>query len=454
MSETESLGPIWPASARRDRSGQVWLGGCDVSRLANEHGTPLYVFCETTLRERVETYRAALKRFYTGRGEIAYASKAYLSLAMAQLMADEGVHLDVVSGGELYVSRRAGFPPDRVHFHGNNKSGDELQQALSAGVGRIVVDNFHELNTLARLAGSRRFAPVRIWLRVVTGVRARTHAHLQTGHHEAKFGFPIATGDAERALTAAMQLPALTVAGLHCHIGSQITDAEPMADNARLLVEFAAAMRDRHGFILRELSPGGGWGVPTTEADEPAPIEVYVRAVSLAVTQACRASNLDLPHLVLEPGRSIVAPAGVAVYTAGARKDLPGGPTYVSVDGGIADNIRPALYDARYTAVSIPQQARSEERIVEHVTIAGKFCESSDVLIRGIELPRLVPGDLVAVPMAGAYTLAMSSNYNHAPRPAAVIVKDGRARLMQRRETYADLVARDMPLHGAISEER
>jgi diaminopimelate decarboxylase len=440
--------------ARRDRSGEVWLGGCAVSRLAHELGTPLYVFCEATLRERVHAYRAALERFYAGRGDIAYASKAYLSLAMAQLMADEGLHLDVVSGGELYVARRAGFPVDRIHFHGNNKSSDELQQALSAGAGRIVVDNFHELNMLAHLAGSGGFAPVRIWLRLATGVLASTHAHLQTGHHEAKFGFSIATGDAERAVMAAMELSALTVAGLHSHIGSQITDPQPMTDNARLLVEFAAAMRDRHGFMLRELSPGGGWGVRTTEADDPAPIEAYVRAVSLSVTQACRASDLDLPQLVLEPGRSIVAPAGVAVYTAGARKDLPGGRAYVSVDGGMADNIRPALYDARYTAMTIPQQASGKKTALEHVTIVGRFCESGDVLIRSIELPRVVPGDLVAVPMAGAYTLAMASNYNLATRPAAVMVKDGRARLMQRRETYEDLVARDLPLHSAVSQER
>ena len=257
-----------------------------------------------------------------------------------------------------------------------------------------------------------------------------------------------------------MQTPGLELVGLHCHIGSQIYEPESLADAAAVLIAFAAEMRDRHGFTLRELSPGGGWGVPMTEDDPEAPVEPYIAALSAAIVDTCRAHGLTLPHLVLEPGRSLVAPAAVALYTVGARKEIPGVRTYVSVDGGMADNIRPALYGAKYAARRIANgkrqisegrwtnRRRTTGRIDETVTIAGKFCESGDILIRDIELPRLEAGDLLAIPMAGAYTLAMASNYNLARRPAVVLVKDGAARLIQRRETYADLVARDLPLHA------
>ena len=260
----------------------------------------------------------------------------------------------MVSGGELHVALRAGFPAERIHFHGNNKSREELTEALEAGVGRIVVDNFHELALLAELTGvkpQRNHAitqhAIPIWLRLSPGVEAHTHAHIQTGQLDTKFGFPIATGDAERAVALAMQAPGLALVGLHCHIGSQIYEPESLADAAAELIEFAAEMRDRHGFVLAELSPGGGWGVPMTDEDPAAPIEPYIAALAAAVAGTCRAHGLALPHLVLEPGRSLVAPAAVALYTVGARKEIPGVRTYVSVDGGMADNIRPALYGAQ-----------------------------------------------------------------------------------------------------------
>ena len=302
---------------------------------------------------------------------------------------------------------------------------------------------------------------------------AHTHAHIQTGHLDTKFGFPIATGDAERAVCLALQTPELELVGLHCHIGSQIYDPESLADAAAVLIAFAAEMRDRHGFVLRELSPGGGWGVPMTEDDPAAPVAPYIAALTAAIVESCRAHDLALPHLVLEPGRSLVAPAAVALYTVGARKEIPGVRTYVSVDGGMADNIRPALYGAKYAAQRVAngklqtangggqidegRRTNDEGRITQYairntqyetITIAGKFCESGDILIRDIELPRLEAGSLLAIPMAGAYTLAMASNYNLARRPAVALVKDGAARLIQRRETYADLVARDLPLHA------
>jgi diaminopimelate decarboxylase len=442
---------LWPLGARRDGRGDLWLGGCAVSALAQTYGTPLYIFDENTLRTHAQAYRAALQRHYQGSSQTAYASKAYLSVALAQLFDEEGLDLDVVSGGELDVARQAGFPAARIHFHGNNKSPAELTHALEVGIGRIVVDNFYELETLAALAARRGGEPARIWLRLSPGIQAHTHAHIQTGHEDTKFGFSIHSGDAERAVAQAMAAPGLDLVGLHSHIGSQIYETDALAAAVTRLMAFAAEMGTQYGFVLAELSPGGGWGVPMVETDPAAPIDAYVAALSAALTDACAATGLALPHLVLEPGRSLVAQAGVAVYTVGARKEVPGIRTYVSVDGGMADNIRPALYGASYTALAIPQGAATVNTEEEVVTLAGRFCESGDVLIRDIRLPRLHPGDLVAIPMAGAYTLAMASNYNLAPRPAVLLVKDGAARVMQRRETLVDLTVRDMPLHGRTS---
>lgn len=433
---------LFPLGARLDEKGELWLGGCSASSLAQEFGTPLYVFDEATLRARCRGYRQALAQHYPGTAQVAYASKAYLSLALAQLFAQEDLSLDVVSGGELYVARQAGFPAERIHFHGNNKAPAELALALDEGVGRVVVDNAHELDALEQLAAERRVR-VPIWLRLSPGIDVHTHVYRKTGLLDSKFGFPLETDAAESAVTRAQASPHLELVGLHAHIGSQIFDVEPFAEAVALLVDFAAAMKARHGFELRELSPGGGWGVPHHEAAPPAPADRYVQAVSQAVMDGCRHHGLALPTLVIEPGRSIIAPAGVALYRVGARKEIPGVRTYVSVDGGMADNIRPALYGARYTALVAGKAHLPPE---ETVTVAGRFCESGDVLIRDIALPRLVPGDLLAVPMAGAYCLPLASNYNLVPRPAVVLVRGGQAALIQRRETFQDLTARDLPI--------
>jgi diaminopimelate decarboxylase len=437
---------LWPITTQTDARGALWIGGCELAALADEFGTPLYVFDEATLRAGARAYKAALAAHYPASAQPSYASKAYLCSAVAQLFAEEEFDLDVVSGGELHVALQAGFPPQRIHFHGNNKSQAELQQAIAAGVGRIVVDNFHELALLTTLSAARgAAAPLPIWLRLAPGVSAHTHHHIQTGQEDTKFGFSLAAGAAARAVALALAAPGLALRGLHAHVGSQIYDPAALAAAAARLVAFAAEMRAQHGFALQELSPGGGWGVPMTAEDPPAPLEPYVAALSQAIVAACRRHALPLPHLVLEPGRSLMARAGVALYRVGARKEIPGVRTYVSVDGGMADNIRPALYGARYAA----RPARSGGPATEIVTIAGKYCESGDVLIRDIALPRPAAGDLLAIPMAGAYTLAMASNYNQALRPAVALVRDGRPQLIQRRETYADLTRRDLPLAGA-----
>jgi len=434
-----------PPFARVDDSGELWVGGCQASALAREFGTPLYVFDEALLRSRCQAYRRALQTWYPAASRVAYASKAYLNLALAQLFAQEKLWLDVVSAGELYVARQAGFPADRILFHGNNKTARELEMCLDAGVGRIVIDGFSELAALEHLTQERE-VEIATWLRLAPGVDAHTHTYRKTGLLDSKFGFPLATGDAERALLRAMKSARIRVLGLHAHIGSQIYDVEPFEEAVEEVLAFASEMRKRHGFVLHELSPGGGWGVRQHEEAPPAPLGRYVRRVCAAVVQGARGRGLDLPTLILEPGRSIVAPAGVAIYRVGARKEIPGVRTYVAVDGGMGDNIRPALYGSEYTALAAEKIGRTP---LETVTIAGRYCESGDILMRDVSLPRLMPGDLIAVPQTGAYCLPMASNYNLVPRPAVVLVSQQEASLIQRRETLEDLVMRDHPLPGA-----
>jgi diaminopimelate decarboxylase len=433
---------LFPPDTRIERDGQLWLGGCRATALTEEYGTPLYVLDRACIQQRCRLYQRLLDSHYPGRAEVAYASKAGLNLALAQLFARLGLGLDVVSGGELFVARQAGLPADRIHLHGNNKSPAELAMALDEGVGRIVVDNLYELDLLATLAKARgRRVP--IWLRLCPGIDVHTHAYRKTGLLDSKFGFTLETGAAEEALIRALDRPLLDVVGLHAHIGSQILDPEPFCETVARLLDFAAAMRAAHRWMLRELSPGGGWGVPYSPADPAAPPEDTVRRLCEAVVTECSRLGLALPRLTVEPGRSIIAPAGVALYGVGARKEIPGMRTYVAVDGGMADNIRPALYGAVYTAVVAN---KADQPAGERVTIAGRYCESADILIRDIELPHLEAGDVLAVPMVGAYCLSLASNYNLALRPAVVLLHQGRAHRIQRRETYQDLIARDLGL--------
>ena len=433
---------LWPITTGTTPDGHLAVGGVDLVALAREHGTPLYVYDEATIRDRCRRYRAAFAARYPD-SEVVYAGKAYLSPALLAILREEGLGLDVVSGGELGLALRCGFPADWIVFHGNNKGPEELRLAVEAGVGRIVVDNALEMMSLVAL-GQETGRRVPILLRLNPGIEAHTHEYRQTGVVDSKFGLPTVDDQAARAVARALAAPALELLGYHAHVGSQIFELEPYRQTVDALCRFAAAMRDRHGFVPRELSPGGGLAIPYTpgEEREEAALDDLAAAIAAALRDGCAAHDLPLPHLTVEPGRSIVGSAGVALYTVGAIKSIPGVRRYVSVDGGMADNIRPALYGAEYTAAVADRfsAAPPDPATAEPVTIAGKYCESGDVLIRDIALPPLSPGDLLAVPAAGAYSLAMASNYNLAFRPAVVFVRDGRARLVRRRETLNDLL--------------
>jgi diaminopimelate decarboxylase len=430
---------LWPETTKRGAAGDLAIGGVSAAELAERYGTPLYVFDEATLRGQARRAIAAFRAAYP-QSRVVYAGKAYLSPAVVKILADEGLGLDVVSGGELYAGLAAGLAPEAMTFHGSNKSEQELREALDADVGTIVVDNLHELELLARLtAGMNRRATILV--RLNPGVDVHTHDKIKTGITDSKFGFPIWTGDAAAAVARAVQIPGIEVAGYHAHIGSQLFEPEAYRLTIDALVSFAAEMRLRHGLIPRVISPGGGFGIAYQEEESGASFDDVAAVIGAALTSACAQENLPLPELVVEPGRSIVGPAAVALYRVGAIKTIPAVRTYVSVDGGMADNIRPALYGAQYSATLANREPRGP---LESVTIAGKYCESGDVLIDKIELPHLEAGDVLAVPAVGAYCLPMASNYNFAPRPAVVLVRDGRARMIRRRETYQDLLALDV----------
>ena len=406
--------------------------------LASRFGTPLYVFDEETLRQNCRQFREAFASRYP-QSQVLYASKAFINPALARIMASEGLGLDVVSGGELAVARSVEFPARNIYFHGNNKTRSELEQAVQYGIGRVVVDGFNELSLLNDVAG-KRGAVQGTLLRVNPGVDPHTHAHIATGVVDSKFGFPLRDGQAEEAVRQAICLPNLNLVGLHCHVGSQIFEVEPYVEAIQVMLSFAAELRRRHGFELMEFSPGGGFAVQYLAGLPAPPVAKYAEAITSNVLSLCKELDITPPRLVVEPGRGIVGRAGVALYSVGSIKDIPGVRKYVSVDGGMGDNIRPALYEARYEAVLAN---RAGEPAVERVTVAGRFCESSDVLVRDVMLPRVQVGDIVAIPVSGAYAPAMASNYNAVPRPAIVMVNDGEARLIRRRETYEDLMSRD-----------
>ena len=428
---------VFPLTTAVNEAGRLEVGGCDLADLAREFGAPLYVFDEATLRGQAEGFLREFRSRYAN-SRVVYACKAFINVPLARYLAGLGLGFDVVSGGEASVLRAAGVDMGTVDFHGNNKTPTEIEQALEWGVGRFVIDSFHELRLLDDAAGAAgRVQPALI--RVSPSIDPHTHRLTTTGVLDSKFGFPIETGDAEEAVRQAAAAANIDLQGLHFHLGSPIFELEPYTEATERVLRFAARMRE-YGLDLRRFSPGGGFAIAYTEEDEPPPIAAYAEAIVGALTEGCAANGLPQPELTIEPGRSLSGPAGVAVYTVGAIKRIPGVRTYVSVDGGMGDNIRPALYGSRYIAVAAN---RANAPATEVVTIAGKYCESGDVLIQDAKLAPVEAGDLIAVPASGAYAPSMASVYNLNGRPAIVMAAEGNATLLRRRETYEDLIAQD-----------
>jgi diaminopimelate decarboxylase len=428
---------LFPATSACDNKGHLLIGGCDVIQLASVYGTPLYIFDESTIRQQCQRFMSAFKAQYNHGVVIAYAAKAFINVALAGIIADEGLGLDVVSGGEITIAQKANFPMEKVILHGNNKSLDEINMAIRSGVGRIVVDNFDEIKLLERLAAMSGDA-VSILLRVNPGVDPHTHQYLTTGAVTSKFGFPIA--QIEEAVKEILSASYLNLRGLHFHIGSGISEVEPYLKAIDIIIELAATLRSKYGLKIEELDIGGGFAVRYT-LDQPVPdINTYAKSISERITTRCKELGLEMPELILEPGRAIVGRAGVALYTIGMTKEIPPFKRYIFIDGGMGDNIRPALYSARYEAVVAN---KLQDKSTQKVSIAGRYCESGDILIDGVLLPPVNTDDVIAVPAAGAYCLPLSSNYNAVPRPAIVMVSNGKANLIRRREIYEDLTAHD-----------
>ncbi|WP_081982467.1 diaminopimelate decarboxylase [Streptacidiphilus albus] len=429
-------GSPWPAGALRTDQ-DVLVGGVGLSRLAARYATPLYVLDEAEVRSRCRAYRRALPG-----ADVVYAAKAFLCGAMAEWVEQEGLGLDVCSGGELEHAVTCGFPAGRIVMHGNAKSPEELAAAVRLGVGRIVVDSFSEIARLAVLASPER--PQDVLVRVVPGVSAGHHAAVRTGVEEQKFGFSIAAGDAADAVERVLNQPRLRLAGLHCHLGSQIAEVGPYLDTLDRVVPLLAAIRDRHGIALPELDLGGGHAVPYRAGESALDLAEFAERVNARLAELCARHRLAVPRLAVEPGRAVVGPAGVAVYRVLAVKHTMGGRTFVAVDGGMSDNPRPALYDARYTATLVGRAVAADAPLTD-ACVVGRHCEAGDVLVPEVRLPADIrAGDLVAVPVAGAYHLSMASGYNLVGRPPLVAVRDGASRMLLRRETLDDFRRRDI----------
>ncbi|WP_030768856.1 diaminopimelate decarboxylase [Streptomyces sp. NRRL F-2664] len=428
---------VWSRTVRREDDGVVSVGGIDVTKLAEEFGTPAYFLDEEDFRTRCRAWAHA---FGPG-ADVFYAGKAFLSKAVVKWLAEEGLNVDVCSGGELTTALAAGMPAGRIAFHGNNKSEAEIRRAVEAGVGRIVLDSFQEIARVAHVArelGVRQ--PVQI--RVTVGVEAHTHEFIATAHEDQKFGIAVADGSAAEAVRRALGHDSLELLGVHSHIGSQIFDMAGFEVSAKRVVRLLAAVRDEHGVELPEIDLGGGLGIAYTSNDDPREPHEIAKALTEIVARECESAGLRAPRISVEPGRAIVGPTAFTLYEVGTIKPLEGLRTYVSVDGGMSDNIRTALYDAEYSIALVSRTSDAEPMLVR---VVGKHCESGDIVVKDAFLPAdLAPGDLLAVPATGAYCRSMASNYNHALRPPVVAVRDGQARVIVRRETEEDLLRLDL----------
>ena len=423
-----------------NEKGNLTIGGLDTVELAKEYGTPLYVMDEDLIREHCRSFKKSIDNYYGGAGLVCYASKAFCCKAMCKIMMDEGIGLDVVSEGELYTAASVGFPMDKVCFHGNNKTDGELSLALEKKVGRIIVDNIFELERLNKLAGNAG-VKANIMYRIKPGIDAHTHDFVKTGQIDSKFGFALETGEAFEAVKKAISLENINLAGLHCHIGSQIFDIDPFVHAAEVMINFIEKIKIELDYEVKELNLGGGFGIKYTDADTPVEYDKYMEKVSVKVKELCKEKNLNLPFILIEPGRSVAAPAGITLYTVGGIKDIPNIRTYVSIDGGMCDNPRYALYKSKYDAVVAN---RASEPKNENVTIAGKCCESGDLIGEGMPIQHVEAGDTIAILATGAYNYSMSSNYNRIPKPAVVMVKDGSSRVVVKRETLEDIIRNDI----------
>lgn len=435
---TMELGYVLPKTAEVIDS-HLFIGGVDMVTLAQDAGTALYVYDEADMRSRMEAYLSAFRKNYEY-ADVIYASKAFLNKAQVKIVDEEGLCLDVSGGGELAIALSAGFPPERVFVHGNNKTPLELEEAISAGVGRIVVDSLDELARISKIAGEHGVTQD-IYMRITPGVEADTHAYICTGCEDSKFGFTVRDDYAFECIKVALKTPNVSLVGLHCHIGSQIFAVESFTEAVNVMVSLMARVNDECGYTLRELDMGGGLGVAYLATDAPTAIEKFAQTICSAVKIACEKNSLPLPRLLVEPGRSLVANAGVTLYTVGTIKDLPGIRKFVAIDGGMSDNVRTALYGSDYepTIANKADQPRTEI-----VTLCGKHCESGDAVVIDMPLQKAEVGDIACVFGTGAYCMTMSSNYNGQPRPGVVFVRDGEAKMVTRRETYDDLMARDL----------
>ncbi|WP_009630596.1 diaminopimelate decarboxylase [Synechocystis sp. PCC 7509] len=422
---------LLPITAKVNEHDALEIGGCDVPSLVKQFGSPLYILDEETLRTACRQYREAMQRYYPGESQVLYASKAWSCLAVCAIAFSEGLGIDIVSGGELYTALKAGVTPDKLYLHGNNKSVQELKEAISSGCA-IVVDNWQELHNLVAIGDSTR-----IMLRLTPGIECHTHEYIRTGHLDSKFGFD--PNQLDEVFAFVSQQECLNCIGLHAHIGSQIFERQPHQDLGGVMVQWIKKAAE-YGLKISELNVGGGLGIRYTESDDPPSIDEWVQTICHAVKNACTTENLPLPKLLCEPGRSLVGSACITAYTIGSSKVIPEIRTYIAVDGGMSDNPRPITYQSVYRAAIANKMSAP---LTQTVTVAGKHCESGDILIKNATLPPTNPGDILAVMATGAYNYSMASNYNRLPRPAAVLVSNGEANLILQRETYQDLIRFD-----------
>ncbi|MFC4324108.1 diaminopimelate decarboxylase [Litchfieldia salsa] len=434
-------------TSRVNKQGHLEIGGIDTIELTKKYGTPLYVYDVALIRERAKNFRDTFAKLGI-KAQVAYASKAFSTVAMIQLVEEEGLSLDVVSGGELYTALQAGFPVERIHFHGNNKSYEELEMAIKHQVGCIVVDNFYELTLLDEISNKHQ-VQTPILLRVTPGIEAHTHDYILTGQEDSKFGFGLENGQADTAVETVLSLSGVSLLGIHCHIGSQIFETTGFVLAAKKMFGKLKDWKQAHNYIPEVLNLGGGFGIRYTKEDDPIPVAQYVEEIIREVKIHAAELNIDVPEIWIEPGRSMVGDAGTTLYSVGSRKEVPNIRNYVAIDGGMNDNIRPALYQAKYEAVLAN---RVYDEVEETVSIAGKCCESGDMLIWDLPLPKANSADVLAVFCTGAYGYSMANNYNRIPRPPVIFVENSEEQLVVKRESYEDIVRLDVPLKANVKK--